>query len=178
MEIHAWGSQTDDIEYPDRLVLDLDPDPSVPWRDVISAALSIRKILAAQKLTSFVKTTGGKGLHIVVPILPRHSWPEVKQFARNLADDMVNSAPGKYIATMSKSARRGKIFIDYLRNERGATSIVAYSTRAKPEATVSMPISWTELSKLKSPQQFDIRNTQERLVKMRKDPWKQLSQTH
>jgi bifunctional non-homologous end joining protein LigD len=114
-------------------------------------------------------------LHIVVPLARRQTWPEVKQFARDFADNMVRFEPQRYIATMSKAARRGKIFIDYLRNERGATSIVAYSSRAKPEATVSMPITWEELGKLKGPQQYTVQNAPERLRKLRTEPWKNLA---
>src|SRR5262249_31325760 len=131
--------------------------------------------LAEKKLKSFVKTTGGKGLHIVVPIARRYGWPEVKQFAKGIADQMVAAAPDQFIGTMSKAARRGKIFIDYLRNERGATSVVPYSTRAKPGAPVSTPVAWEELGRLKNPQQFTLENMPQRLKKMRSDPWAELS---
>ena len=175
LEFHAWGSRATDLERPDRLVFDLDPDPSVAWKDVANAAQALRQLLQSQRLKSFLKTTGGKGLHLVVPIAPKHTWAEAKAFARQIADSMVAAEPDKYLATMSKAARRGKIFIDYLRNERGATSVVAYSTRAKPSATVSMPIAWEELGKLAGPAQFTLQNVPARLAKRRSDPWKQIS---
>lgn len=175
LEIHAWGAKSDDVEHPDRIVFDLDPDPTVPWKRVVQAALELRELLAKQKLKSFVKTTGGKGLHIVVPIAPRYSWPVVKQYARNVTDQMVAAAPDQFIGTMSKAARRGKIFIDYLRNERGSTAVVAYSTRAGTGAPVSTPVSWQELGRLKSPQQFTVENLPQRLKNMRTDPWAELS---
>jgi bifunctional non-homologous end joining protein LigD len=174
LEIHAWGSRADDVERPDRVVFDLDPDPTVAWKRVIHAAETLRELLVARKLKSFIKTTGGKGLHIVVPIARRYSWAEVKQFAKDIADGLVTDAPDQYIATMSKAARRGKIFIDYLRNERGATAVVAYSSRAKAGAPVSTPISWEDLRRLKSPQQFTVANLPKRLKNLRGDPWGEL----
>ncbi len=117
LEIHAWGSLADDVEHPDRVVFDLDPDPEVPWKRVIAAAELVRQRLEKCRLKSFVKTTGGKGLHVVAPIARRNTWPEVKQFAKDFADQMVADAPQEFIATMSKAARRNKIFIDYLRND-------------------------------------------------------------
>ncbi|HZZ29912.1 MAG TPA: non-homologous end-joining DNA ligase [Pirellulales bacterium] len=174
LEIHAWGSPTGDIERPDRMIFDLDPDPAVSWHEVVEAAFLVRDNLKRLRLTSFVKTTGGKGLHIVVPLAQKQTWPEVKQFTRDFADSMVAAAPHRYIATMSKAARRGKIFVDYLRNERGATSVVPYSTRAKPGASVSMPITWAELSTQKGPQQYSVKNAVERLKKLRSDPWREI----
>lgn len=175
LEIHAWGSKTDHVEYPDRIVFDLDPDPTVPWKRVVQSAQELRELLADLKLKSFVKTTGGKGLHIVVPIARKYSWPEVKQFAKSVTDQMVAAAPDQFIGTMSKAARRGKIFIDYLRNERGSTAVVAYSTRARAGAPVSTPVSWQELARLKGPQQFTVENMPQRLKNMRTDPWAELS---
>ena len=139
LEIHAWGSKTDHVEYPDRIVFDLDPDPTVPWKRVVQAAQELRELLTDLKLKSFVKTTGGKGLHIVVPIAQKYSWSEVKQFAKNVTDQMIAAAPDQFIGTMSKAVRRGKIFIDYLRNERGSTAVVAYSTRAEPAHRFPLP---------------------------------------
>ena len=175
LEIHAWGSTEEDVEHPDRMVIDLDPDPAVPWKEVINAAKSVSDRLADFRLKSFVKTTGGKGLHVVVPLARRRTWPEVKQFAKALADQMVADEPNRFIATMSKAARRGKIFVDYLRNERGATSVVAYSTRARSGTPVSVPLSWEELGKLRSPQQFTIQNVPDRLAKLRHNPWDGIS---
>jgi bifunctional non-homologous end joining protein LigD len=174
LEIHAWGARSDNIERPDCVVFDLDPDPAVPWNRVVQSARWIRELLQQRKLKSFVKTTGGKGLHIVAPIARKYTWAEVKQFAKEVAEVLVSAAPDQYIATMSKAARRGKIFIDYLRNERGATAVVAYSSRAKAGAPVSTPIAWEELGRVKSPQQFTVQNLPKRLKNLRSDPWAEL----
>ncbi len=133
------------LEKPDRLIFDLDPDPTVEWPEVISAARSMRFLLDELGLVSFLKTTGGKGLHLVVPVRAQTGWVEAKAFCRGVADFMVRTAPDRFVATMSKAARKGKIFIDYLRNGRGATAIAPYSSRNRPGATVSVPIAWEEL---------------------------------
>jgi bifunctional non-homologous end joining protein LigD len=171
LELHLWGVLADDIEHPDRMIFDLDPDPAVPWQEVIDTALLMRDFLAELKLNSFVKTTGGKGLHVVVPLAPKHSWDEMKSFSKAVADTIVAAAPNRYLATMSKSARRGKIFIDYLRNQRGATAIAAYSTRARAGAAVSMPIAWEKLKSLKSAQDFTVQTVPTILSGKWKDPW-------
>jgi bifunctional non-homologous end joining protein LigD len=176
LEIHLWGSQADQFEKPDRLIFDLDPDPSVNWPQVVTAAKEVRLLLEELDLTSFIKTTGGKGLHIVVPIRRRTSWNDAKTFCRTVADFLVAAAPDCYIATMSKAARKGKIFVDYLRNDRGATAIAPYSTRARPGAPVSVPISWDELSKITS-NHFNIQNLPGRLLRLRKDPWAGIHKT-
>ncbi len=134
LEIHVWGSQARRLEKPDRLIFDLDPDPAVAWPQVVTAAREVRLVLQELGLVSFLKTTGGKGLHLVVPVTPRLEWDEAKDFCRSVANFIVRAAPDRYIATMSKAARKGKIFIDYLRNGRGATAIAPYSTRARPGA--------------------------------------------
>ena len=177
LEIHVWGSQSQHLEKPDRLIFDLDPDPSVRWPDVVSAARQVRLVLEELGLVSFLKTTGGKGLHLVVPIQPRTEWTEAKAFCRAVADFMVRLAPDRYIATMSKAARKGKIFIDYLRNARGATSVAAYSTRAKPGATVSTPITWDELDASLHSDHFTIENVPDRLARLKHDPWADLAKT-
>ena len=174
LEIHTWGSQADQIDKPDRLIFDLDPDPSVDWPHVVAAAEEVRLLLAELGLISFVKTTGGKGLHIVVPIQRRISWGEAKAFCRAVADFLVAAAPDRYIATMSKAARRGKIFVDYLRNDRGATAIAPYSTRARAGATVSVPIGWEELSGRLKSDHFTIRNLPQRLSRLKNDPWAEI----
>jgi bifunctional non-homologous end joining protein LigD len=171
LEIHVWGSLADRYEKPDRLILDLDPDPAVEWAKVVSASRQVRLLLEELGLESFVKTTGGKGLHVVVPIQRRTSWDDAKAFCRAVADVMVAAAPSEYIAKMSKAARKGKIFIDYLRNDQGATAVAPYSTRNRPGAPVSVPLTWDELSpKLKS-DQFNIHNLSSRLAKLKRDPW-------
>jgi bifunctional non-homologous end joining protein LigD len=177
LEIHVWGSRARQLEKPDRLIFDLDPDPAVDWPEVVAAAREIRVLLEELGLTSFLKTTGGKGLHVVVPVLPRAEWGAAKPFCRAVADFMVRTAPDRFIATMSKAARKGKIFIDYLRNGRGSTAIAPYSTRAKPGATVSAPISWEELTSNLRSDHFTIENLPARLSKLKKDPWAALAKT-
>jgi bifunctional non-homologous end joining protein LigD len=177
LEIHIWGSKTKTLEKPDRLIFDLDPDPSVDWPGVVAAAREVRLVLEELGLTSFLKTTGGKGLHLVVPVQPRLRWDEAKAFCKAVSDFIVRAAPDRYIATMSKAARKGKIFIDYLRNGRGATAIAAYSTRNRLRATVSVPITWEELSPRIKSDHFTVQNLPARLKKLKKDPWAELPKT-
>jgi bifunctional non-homologous end joining protein LigD len=172
LEIHSWGSHIDDPEKPDVIIFDLDPAPDVAWKDVIKGAKLIHEKLAILNLKSFVKTTGGKGLHVVVPIKRKYSWDEVKDFTRAFADAIVAEHPQHYIATMSKAKRKGKIFIDYLRNGHGATAIAPYSTRARKHATVSVPLAWDELSVKVKGEAFTVKNVPKRVVKLKKDPWK------
>jgi len=171
LEIHLWGSQADQFDKPDRLIFDLDPDPAVDWPHVVTAAKEVRLLLEELDLTSFIKTTGGKGLHIVVPIRRRTTWDDAKAFCRGVADFLVAAAPDRYIATMSKAARKGKIFVDYLRNDRGATAIAPYSTRARSGAPVSVPITWDELTNRLTSDQFNINNLPARFSRLKKDPW-------
>jgi bifunctional non-homologous end joining protein LigD len=171
LEIHVWGSREDTLEKPDMMVFDLDPDPAVPWERTINAAHHMRDALANLGLSSFLKTTGGKGLHVVVPLTPRIEWDQVKEFSRAVAESIVRQFPGDYIATMSKQKRKGKIFIDYLRNGRGATSVAAYSTRARQGATISTPITWDELMQDVRPDTFNIQNIRQRLSSLKADPW-------
>jgi len=177
LEIHLWGSRADQFERPDRLIFDLDPDEAVTWPRVVAAAKEVRLLLEELGLVSFLKTTGGKGLHIVVPIQRRTSWDDAKEFCRAVADFLVAAAPDRYIATMSKAARKGKIFVDYLRNDRGATSIAPYSTRARPRATVSVPIAWDELNSNLRSDHFTVKNLPARLGRLKKDPWADLAKT-
>jgi bifunctional non-homologous end joining protein LigD len=146
LEIHTWGSRVDRIEQPDRLTFDLDPDAGLPWARVIEAARALRRKLAGLGLNAFVKTTGGKGLHVVVPIVRKYRWDEIKPFCKTLAESMTREEPERYLATMSKAKRKGKIFIDYLRNGRGATAVAAYSTRSISGAAVSTPVTWKEVA--------------------------------
>ncbi len=172
VEIHPWGSMADDLERPDRLIFDLDPGDDVPWSDVIAAALEVRQRLKDQGLESFVKTTGGKGLHVVLPVEPRADWDEVKAFTRSIAEAMAKDAPARYVATMTKTARHGRIFVDYFRNGRGATAVSAYSTRAFAHATVSAPLQWEELSEQIRSDHFRTDNLVQRLDHLREDPWR------
>jgi bifunctional non-homologous end joining protein LigD len=171
LEVHTWGSTKDRLERPDRLTFDLDPDPSVPWAQVIEAAQLTKTLLDELGLVSFLKTTGGKGLHIVTPIQRTHGWEEIKAFAKSVADHLVTAIPQRFTSNMAKRARKGKIFIDYLRNARGATAIAAYSTRAKPGAPVSVPIAWDELSEAIPSDYFTVMNVPARLKSLRQDPW-------
>ncbi len=177
MEIHVWGSKADDVERPDRIVFDLDPGPGVVWRDIVAAAEKLRELLRALKLAAFVKTTGGKGLHVVTPIRPEREWDEVKEFARALVTIVEQDEPERYVTNMSKAKRSGKIFLDYLRNDRGSTWVAPYSTRARTGAGVSMPIDWRHLGKLKSAADFTIKNTPRHLAARRVDPWKDLKRS-
>ncbi|HET9606875.1 MAG TPA: DNA ligase D [Nitrospira sp.] len=171
LEVHTWGATKDRLERPDRLTFDLDPDPSVPWAQVIEGAHLTKTLLEELGLVCFLKTTGGKGLHIVTPIQRTQGWEEVKTFAKMVADHLVTTIPQRFTSNMSKRVRKGKIFIDYLRNARGATAIAAYSTRAKPGAPVSVPIAWDELSKELPSDYFTVMNVPARLKRLRNDPW-------
>jgi bifunctional non-homologous end joining protein LigD len=171
LEIHPWGSRIDLLERPDRLIFDIDPAEDLSWGEVVQAARVVKEHLDDLGLTSFVRTTGGKGLHAVVPIARRISWESLKAFAKAFADALVREQPEKFLAQSSKAKRRGKIFLDYLRNEKGATAVASYSTRARPGAIVATPISWDELSASLRPAQFNTRTVPDRLAEMKQDPW-------
>jgi len=171
VEIHPWGSTISNLEKPDRLIFDLDPSADVPWNAVITAAIEVRDRLQDLGLTSFVKTSGGKGLHVVFPIEPTASWSEAKEFTKSIAATMAETRPERYVATMTKKVRKGRIFIDYLRNGRGATAVAAYSTRGLPAATVSTPLEWDELSEAIRADHFTIDNLRHRLDALKRDPW-------
>ena len=171
LEIHTWGSTRDRLERPDRLTFDLDPDPSVQWAQVIEAARLLKALLDELGLVSFLKTTGGKGLHIVTPIQRTHDWEEAKAFAKMVAEHLVRAIPQRFTANMAKRARKGKIFIDYLRNARGATAVAAFSPRARAGAPVSVPVTWDELSMDLPSDLFTVMNLPQRLKQLRRDPW-------
>jgi bifunctional non-homologous end joining protein LigD len=171
LEIHTWNSVVEQLEQPDRVVFDLDPGPGVRWTEVIECARLVRDALRALGLESFVKTTGGKGLHVVMPLTPGPSWDETTRFSHAVAESTARANPRRYVARMAKAERQGKIFIDYLRNVRGATSVSAYSTRAKPDATVSVPVAWDELSPRLASDHFTIANLRARLATLAPDPW-------
>ncbi len=177
LEIHTWGSRADDPEHPDTVVFDLDPDPSVPFTEVMVAARELRAIFEGAKLECFVKTAGGKGLHVCIPIAPELEWAQVKDFSHRVAEAMAQGSPDRYLATATKSKRRGKIFIDYLRNARGATFVAPYSTRARDGAPVAVPLSWDELTPKLRPDQWNLRNLRERLQDQASDPFSRLA-TH
>jgi bifunctional non-homologous end joining protein LigD len=171
VEIHIWGCTVDDLERPDQIVFDLDPDEGVDVKAVRAAALDIRGKLGEMALSNFVKTSGGKGYHVVVPLKPSADWETVKTFAHDFARALEQGAPDRYTATLSKKARTGKIFVDYLRNGRGSTTVAPYSSRAKKGATVSMPVSWAEIEAGLAPNAFPIgdKTTLKQLAEA--DPW-------
>jgi bifunctional non-homologous end joining protein LigD len=170
LEIHVRGSTAERLDAANRIVFDLDPSPEVGWPEVVRATREVRERLEALGLVSYLKTTGGKGLHVVVPI-EYAEWEKVKAFTRAVAYQMASDSPTRYIATASKKERTGRIFVDYLRNSREATAICAYSTRAREGATVSVPISWTELGSLGVPNRYTVGNLMKRLRSIKKDPW-------
>ncbi|HEY3393041.1 MAG TPA: DNA ligase D [Lacipirellulaceae bacterium] len=177
LEIHPWPAREDKLESPDQIVMDLDPGEGVEWKAVVEGAKETRDRLAAVGLDSYLRTSGGKGLHVVVPLARRNTWDELKQFAKSIADTMTRESPERYLATLSKAKRRGKVFVDYLRNQRGATAIASYSTRRKPGAPVAVPLAWEELSTRTKPDMYNINNLPKRLAKLTSDPWDGFSST-
>ena len=171
LEIHPWGSMVGNWEKPDTIIMDLDPGPNVAWTEVVAAAEETGERLKRAGLVPFVKTSGGKGLHIVCPLVAKAEWPAVKAFTKGIADAMAADSPDRYVSTITKSKRRGKILVDYLRNQRGSTAVAPYSTRARPGAAVSMPLSWEELNSAIGPDYFTVLNVSSRLAAFRSDPW-------
>ncbi len=171
LEIHTWGSLADDVERPDRIVLDLDPGPDVTWDAVRDAALLVREHLAGLGAEAFVKTTGGKGLHVVTPLVRTGSWTEARDIARAIAQRVAAAAPDHFTTNPLKKHRKGRIFVDYMRNTRGATAVAAYSTRARGQAPVSLPIRWDELRAGVRSDGYDIRSVPHRLAALGADPW-------
>jgi bifunctional non-homologous end joining protein LigD len=174
LEIHPWGSRERALEKPDRIIFDFDPAPDLDWKRVVDAAAEMRERLEKLGLESFLRTTGGKGLHVVAPIVPRDEWPEVKAFTKAVATAMESDSPRAYTTVMSKSERRGKIFIDYLRNDRGSTAIASYSTRARAGAPVAMPIAWKALTPSLKPAEFTVLTVPKKLKAQRADPWAEI----
>jgi bifunctional non-homologous end joining protein LigD len=171
LEFHPWGAHADAPDRADRIVFDLDPGPNVAWADVVDAARKIRGLLEQLGLASFVRTSGGKGLHVVLPLNPGCDWDVVKPFAHGFADAMAQTEPLKFVATATKKFRTGKIFIDYLRNGRGATSVASFSLRARDGAPVAMPLRWDELGRVKSGAAFDIDSAPRRMKRWKAHPW-------
>ncbi|HDR9151771.1 TPA: DNA ligase D [Burkholderia vietnamiensis] len=171
IELHTWNAHASNIERPDRIVFDLDPDPALPWSAMIEAAQLVRGLLDELGLRSFCKTSGGKGLHVVVPITRHMGWDDVKAFSRALAQHVAGALPERFTATMRPRHRRGKIFIDYLRNGRGASTIAAYSVRARPGLGVSVPLHWDEVPDTTGGAQWTIDTLHERLERLKRDPW-------
>lgn len=173
LEIHPWGSSNSDIEKPNMLIFDLDPDEAISWKTLADSAREVRARLKRCKLESFLKTTGGKGLHVIAPIEPEHDWPVIKNFALGFASQMESENRQLYLTKMTKAARKGKIYIDYLRNERGATSIAPFSPRARHGAPVAATLDWKELDMPKLPR-FRVAEFDEWKERLRHDPWKKM----
>jgi bifunctional non-homologous end joining protein LigD len=171
LEMHVWGATLADLERPDRLIFDLDPGEGVEWPRVIEGALAVRERLKALGFESLVKTTGGKGLHVVVPLKPKAPWKEALAFSRGIAEAMAADEPDRYTTTSVKQEREGRIFIDYLRNNREASAVAPYSTRSRPGAPVATPIAWDELSPDLKPNGVTAKNLGKRLTSLKKDPW-------
>jgi bifunctional non-homologous end joining protein LigD len=172
LEFHPWPARGGDVERPDRIVLDLDPGKGVAWKTVVEAARDVHGFLNELGLVSFLRTSGGKGLHVVVPLSRRNTWDQLKEFAKGLADTMAANWPDRYLATMSKAKRKGKVYLDYLRNQRGATAVASYSTRTRPNAPVATPLAWEELSSRIKADTFRVSNIFKRLDSLKEDPWK------
>jgi bifunctional non-homologous end joining protein LigD len=170
LEIHTWGSCRGDIEHPNQLIFDLDPADDVPWRQTVKIAKRLKSQLDSLKLPTFLKTSGGKGLHVVIPIEPTIDWDTAKSFCETIVKSMAADHPDEVVANMRKDLRKGKVYIDYHRNGRGATAVAPYSTRARADAPVSMPIDWSRLSRIRSAAQFTVKNVRSELKKT--DPWR------
>ena len=171
LEVHTWNSTRDRLEHPDRFILDLDPGPEVKWAEVVETARLIRDRLKSLGLESYVKTTGGKGLHVAVPVEPVLDWDRCLALSRAIAGLIEAERPKRYTLNLSKAGRENKILIDYLRNNRGSTAVAAFSTRAKPQATVSVPVAWDELGPKLTSEMFTVTTVPRRLARQKRDPW-------
>lgn len=172
LEIHTWNSRIDNLEQPDRIVFDIDPGSQVQWSKVIESAKLVRRLLETVGLASFPKTTGGKGLHVVVPLVPRADWTECLEFSRALAQAIERHDPDHYTTAFAKAGRERKILVDYLRNNRTNTSVAAFSTRAREAAPISMPIRWEEVTAALKPTAWTVVTAERRLSSLRRDPWR------
>lgn len=177
LELHPWGSRRPRLDRPDRLIFDFDPDETMHWKDLVTGVELLRTLLGELELEGFLKTTGGKGLHVVVPIRTTLDWEQAKGFTRAVADFMVRTFSDRFTATVSKARRKGKIFVDYLRNAEGATTIAPYGVRARANAPVSMPIAWEELAKDVRFDRFNLRNAEDRVTNQQRDPWRDFATT-
>ncbi len=176
LEIHPWGARVGNLEHPERLIFDLDPDTSLGFADVRDAACDVRRLLQTAGLESFALVTGGKGIHVIAPLSGKQDWDTIKGFARGVAEKLAEAEPERFVAVMSKAKRKGRIFIDWLRNERGATAVAPYSPRAKPEASVATPVAWAELSRIEAANVFTIPSVLQR-IKRKTDPWADYAKT-
>ncbi|WP_347332371.1 non-homologous end-joining DNA ligase [Marinimicrobium locisalis] len=171
LEFHPWGCQISDVEKPDTLIFDLDPGPNLGWQVISETAIGLRERLDALGLDSFLQASGGKGLHLVIPIEPKWEWDTLKAFSHSIARAHAKDDPRNLTTNMAKSKRGGKVFIDYLRNGRGNTSIARYSTRAQEDARVATPLRWDELSTQTTSNRYNINNIRRRLGALKTDPW-------
>jgi bifunctional non-homologous end joining protein LigD len=171
LEIHPWGVTVERPDRPDRIVFDLDPDEGLGFADVVRATLEVRDRLSSLGLESFVKTTGGKGLHIVLPIEPVSEWRAAKAFAKSFSEAMAADSPERYLTKISKAERAGRIFIDYLRNDPTSTAVGPYSTRSRPGAPVATPLEWEEVTPGLDPKKFNVETVPKRIRSIRRDPW-------
>jgi bifunctional non-homologous end joining protein LigD len=177
VEFHTWGASVPDAKHPDRITMDLDPGPGVTWGNLVKATKLTRTLLEKLGLKCFLKTTGGKGLHVVAPLEPKLEWDEVKEFTRLVAEFLVKAEPGLFVAQMSKAKRKGRVFVDYLRNAETASAVSAYSARARKEAGVSTPLEWDELGRADVRARFTVKSVPKRLAKLTLDPWAEYSST-
>ena len=177
VEYHTWNSTTRDIAHPDRVIFDLDPGEGIDWETLKEATTLTKKMLDLLGLESFLKTSGGKGLHVVVPLTPKWDYGAVKDFAELLVQHMARTIPKLFVSKSGARNRVGRIFIDYLRNGKGATTVAAFSARARPGLGVSVPVTWRELAGLEAANQWNIANVFDRLEKQRADPWKDYAKT-
>jgi bifunctional non-homologous end joining protein LigD len=171
LEIHTWLARADRLDCPDQMVIELDPGTGVQWARLRDAAREVRERLDRRGLQSFLRTTGGKGLHIVAPLDPVHPWEEVRTFARSLAESMQSDTPDAFVATADKHARAGKIYVDSLRNARGATAVANYSTRAKRGAPVAVPIAWEELARITGADHYRLAGIRRRVAQLERAAW-------
>jgi bifunctional non-homologous end joining protein LigD len=172
IEFHTWGASVPDIKHPDRITMDLDPDEALPWKRLVEGTLLTKTLLDGLGLRSFLKTTGGKGLHVVAPIKPGLEWDEVKAFTQHIAETLVKARPDLFTARIAKASRPDKIFVDYLRNSQTASAVAAFSPRARPDAGVSVPLAWDELDPKEDLRpRFNVANVPQRLARLKKDPW-------
>lgn len=173
LEVHPWGSRNDDLEHPDRIIIDLDPDEAIAWKTLTESAAEVRKALRSLGLESFLKLTGGKGLHVVVPIAPQHDWNELNEFAHQFVLALEQQNPSLYLTKMTKAARKDRIYLDYLRNERGATAVAPFSPRAREGAAVSLPLAWSDLKLAERPV-FHVADFENWKLRLANDPWKSM----
>lgn len=171
LELHPWGARIDDIEHPERMIFDLDPDPGVAFSAVRQTAFLLRNVLRSAALESFVMLTGGKGVHVIVPLCGRSHWDAVRDFSRGISAAIAAGEPERYTIKAARAERRHRIFIDWMRNIRGGTAVAPYSMRARPNCPIAVPLRWDELPRVSGPARYTLDNIDRRLAALRTDPW-------